>query len=202
MSIQKARIIILFVKFQNEILDAYERDFSKHAPKEQVMKILTIWNQCHQQLAKENKKFIFSAIRNSARSRDYEEAIQWLQDAGLVYKSLHINTPKLPIDAYADNHIFKVFSLDVGLLGAQANLSAKTIIEGHSLFTEFKGALTEAYVAQELIANNYSKLYYWTSSGTAEVDFVIPYEQNILPLEVKANVSSKKKSLLVYGEKI
>lgn len=186
---------------QTEILEAYERDFAKHAPDNQLMKIVTVWNQIHRQLAKENKKFIFSTIRKSARGRDYEEAIQWLMDAGLIHKSYHVGTPKLPLSAYADTHIFKVFLHDVGLLGAQSNLSSKAIIEGDRLFTEFKGALTENFIAQELKAAQNKELYYWTSPGTAEVDFLLEKEQNIYPLEVKAGNSHKKKSLLVYGDK-
>jgi predicted AAA+ superfamily ATPase len=186
---------------QLAILDAYERDFSKHAPPDQVMKITAVWLQVHQQLAKENKKFIFSAIRQSARGRDYEEAIQWLIDAGLIHKSCHMHTPQLPISAYTDEHIFKLFSLDVGLLGAQSRLSAQTVIQGNQLFVEFKGALTENFVAQELISANHDKLYYWTSSGTAEVDFIISCEDKILPLEVKAGQSTNKKSLLSYENK-
>jgi predicted AAA+ superfamily ATPase len=186
---------------QLEILDSYERDFAKHAPANEVMKITTVWKQVHRQLAKENKKFIFSAIRQSARGRDYEEAIQWLVDAGLVYKSYLVETPKFPLSAYADSNTFKLFLVDVGLLGAQSHLSTHAVIEGDLLFTEFKGALTENFVAQELIASKKSALYYWASSGTAEVDFLIESDHRINPLEVKAGSSSKKKSLLVYGEK-
>lgn len=186
---------------QFAILDAYERDFSKHAPHDQVMKITAVWLQVHQQLAKENKKFVFSAIRQSARGRDYEEAIQWLIDAGLIHKSCRMHTPKLPISAYTDDHIFKLFSLDVGLLGAQSRLSAQTVIQGNQLFVEFKGALTENFVAQELISVNHDKLYYWTSPGTAEVDFTIPFEDKILPLEAKAGKGTNKKSLLSYANK-
>ena len=185
---------------QIEILEAYERDFSKHAPKEEIMNILTIWKQIPRQLAKENKKFIFAAIRKSARGRDYETAIQWLTDAGLIHKSYLVETPKFPLNAYADTHTFKLFLSDVGLLGAQSQLSPQMILEGHMLFTEFKGAFTENYVAQELTALKKS-LYYWTSSGSAEVDFLLETDHEIYPLEVKAGVSSKKKSLLVYGEK-
>jgi hypothetical protein len=186
---------------QLEILNAYEKDFAKHAPSHEIMKITTVWKQVHRQLAKENKKFIFAAIRKSARGRDYEEAIQWLSDAGLIHKSYLVETPKQPLSAYADNKLFKIFLVDVGLLGAQSNLSPKTIIDGNILFTEFKGALTENYVAQELIANKHMKPYYWTSEGTAEIDFLIEEDHEIYPLEVKAGASQKKKSLLVYGQK-
>jgi len=186
---------------QQEILSAYEKDFAKHAPPHKVMKIVTVWNQVHRQLAKENKKFIFALIRKSARGRDYEEAIQWLYDAGLIHKSYLVESPKFPLSAYADNNIFKIFLSDVGLLGAQSNLSPQVIIDGNLLFTEFKGALTENYVAQELIASGRKGPYYWTSEGTAELDFLIEEDHEITPLEVKAGANSKKKSLLVYNQK-
>lgn len=186
---------------QMEILNAYERDFAKHAPGHEVMKISTVWNQVHRQLAKENKKFIFSMIRKSARGRDYEFAIQWLVDAGLLHKSHLVEAPKFPLSAYANTDAFKIFLLDVGLLGAQSGLSQQAIIDGNSLFTEFKGSLTENYVAQELLASKARKLYYWTSAGTAEVDFLIETDHEILPLEVKSGESQKKKSLTVYGQK-
>ncbi|MDN3505444.1 MAG: AAA family ATPase [Rhabdochlamydiaceae bacterium] len=188
-------------EIQLEILDAYERDFAKHVLPKDIPKISTVWDQVHRQLAKENKKFIFSAIRQSARGKEYEDAIQWLQDAGMIHKSHCIKTPKFPLSAYADSHIFKVFLLDVGLLGAQSHLSAQTIISGHLLFTEFKGSLLENYVAQELVASRTHKLYYWTSSGTAEVDFLIEENHEVFPLEVKSGENNKKKSLLSYKEK-
>ncbi len=188
-------------EIQLEILYAYERDFGKHAPSQDVAKITTVWQQIHRQLAKENKKFIFSAIRQSARGRDYEDAIQWLLDAGLIHKSHLVESPKFPLSAYGNFSIFKIFSLDVGLLGAQSSLSPQAVIDGDLLFTEFKGSLTENYVAQELIAAGHQKLYYWTSEGTAEVDFLIEKDHAIYPLEVKSGASQKKKSLLVYEQK-
>lgn len=188
-------------EIQSEILSAYEKDFAKHAPSNEIMKITTVWQQVHRQLAKENKKFIFAAIRKSARGRDYEEAIQWLSDAGLIHKSYLVEVPKFPLSAYADSNIFKLFLADVGLLGAQSNLAPQTIIHGNLLFTEFKGALTENYVAQELIAAKRKEPYYWTSEGMAEIDFLIEDQHEIYPLEVKAGENQKKKSLLVYGQK-
>ncbi len=188
-------------EIQLEILNAYERDFAKHAPPQEIMKITTVWKQVHRQLVKENKKFIFAAIRKSARGRDYEEAIQWLSDAGLIHKSYLVETPKFPLSAYADNNVFKIFLADVGLLGAQSNLSPHTIIDGDLLFTEFKGAFTENYVAQELIATKHKEPYYWTSEGIAEVDFLLEDDHAIYPLEVKAGANQKKKSLLVYSQK-
>ena len=188
-------------EIQLEILQAYEKDFSKHAPSNEIMQITTVWNQIHRQLAKENKKFMFSAIRKSARGRDYEEAIQWLADAGLIHKSYLVEAPKFPLSAYADTNTFKIFLEDVGLLGAQSNLSPQIMIDGDRLFTEFKGALTENYVAQELIASKRRKPYYWASEGIAEIDFLIEEDHEIYPLEVKAGASQKKKSLLVYHQK-
>ncbi len=186
---------------QKEILDAYTLDFAKHAPEEEVMKIMAVWESIPRQLAKENKKFIFSAIRESARAKSYETAIQWLKDAGLLLKANLISTPKLPLDAYADKRAFKVFMLDVGLLGAMSKLDPRVLLEGNQLFQEFKGALTENYVANELHDKYFDGLYYWSSEGTAEVDFVISTEHLIFPLEVKAGISTQKKSLLIYEEK-
>jgi predicted AAA+ superfamily ATPase len=185
---------------QNEIIDAYLLDFSKHADASQVMKITAIWNQIHGQLAKENKKFIFSAIKKSARGREYESAILWLEDAGLIYKALNTNTPKVPIDAYSHANIFKIFLLDVGLLGALSNMPVSVLVEDERLFTEFKGAFIENLIATYLAPLNQKKLYYWTSNNQAEVDFIIPCDLNIYPLEVKAGISKKKKSLLVYNK--
>lgn len=188
-------------EIQLEIINAYEKDFAKHAPPNEIMKITTVWKQIHRQLAKENKKFVFAAIRKSARGRDYEEAIQWLSDAGLIHKSFLVESPKFPLSAYANNNIFKIFLADVGLLGAQSNLSQQTIIDGNLLFTEFKGAMTENFVAQELIASRHNDLYYWSSQGIAEIDFLIENVNEIYPLEIKAGMSLKKKSLLVYQQK-
>lgn len=188
-------------EIQKEVLDAYLMDFAKHAEPHEVIKITTVWQQIHSQLAKENKKFIFSAIRKSARGRDYEAAIQWLLDAGLIYKALNVSTPKVPIDAYAQENIFKIYLLDVGLLGALTNLPVSVLVEDDRLFTEFKGALIENLVATILAPVNAKKLYYWSSQNRAEVDFIVPHELDLYPLEVKAGISKKKKSLLVYGEK-
>jgi uncharacterized protein len=194
-SLEQVRVV------QKEILDAYVLDFAKHAPKDEVMKILAVWDSVPNQLAKENKKFIFSAIRKSARAREFETSIQWLKSAGLIIRANHISTPKLPLDAYSDKQAFKIFLFDVGLLGAMSKLDPRTILEGDQLFQEFKGSLTENFVAVELHNKHFDELYYWTSEGIAEVDFVISTEQCIFPLEVKAGFSKKKKSLLVYDEK-
>ncbi|MGD9152238.1 MAG: AAA family ATPase [Gammaproteobacteria bacterium] len=188
-------------KIQKAILDAYTLDFAKHAPANETMKIMNIWQSIPNQLAKENKKFIFAAIHKSARAREYQTAIQWLLDAGLIYNSFKINTPKLPLDAYADKSAFKIYMLDVGLLGAMAKLSPKIITQGSELFTEFKGAFTENFVTQELIANNSDQLYYWTSAGSAEVDFILEHQSVVFPLEVKAGKSTLAKSLKIYAQK-
>ncbi len=142
-----------------------------------------------------------ASIRKSARGGDYEDAIQWLVDAGLIHKSYLVETLKFPVNAYANHHMFKIFLLDVGLLCAQSHLSPKTILEGDLLFVEFKKAFTENFVTQERIARAHSELYYWASEGVAEVDFLVEEEHGITPLKVKAGVSPKKKRLLVYGQK-
>lgn len=152
------------------------------------------------QLAKENNKFIFSVIRKGARGREYENAVQWLFEAGLIFKSYNITAAKLPLPAYGDTNAFKVFMLDVGLLAAMSDIPVKVIVAENQLFSEFNGAFTENYVAQA-IAMKQSPLYYWTSEGIAEVDFVVRHEAKIYPLEVKSGGSRRKKSLLVYDQK-
>ena len=186
---------------QREILDAYLLDFSKQADPREIMKISTVWNQVQSQLAKENKKFIFSALRKSARGRDYENAIQWLLDAGLICKSMKISAPRLPVEAYARSNIFKIYLLDPGLLAAMADIPARILIEGDRLFTEYKGAFIENLAATTLVGAHGKQLYYWTSESMAEVDFVVPCEHELYPLEVKAGISRKKKSLIAYGDK-
>jgi len=193
--LKKVRVI------QEEILTAYAIDFSKYSTKSEAIKINSIWNAIPAQLAKENKKFKFSEISKNARARDYNVAIQWLVDTGLVYKSFNIKIPKLPLSGYKEDNVFKLFLLDVGLLGALLNVSQRTIVEGNRLFSEYNGAFVENYVAQELIANNHKELYYWTKNSSAEVDFIIPYNEEIFPLEVKAGISKRKKSLRIYGKK-
>lgn len=183
-----------------EIIKAYLLDFSKHAPSNQIMKITSIWNSLPEQLAKENKKFVFSAIKSGARAREYETALQWLIDAGLIYISYDIKTPRFPLKAYLDNNAFKIYCLDVGILGALSDLDAKIILEKNALFTAFKGALTENLAAQLLKCAGVKQLFYWTSANTAEVDFIVPFENSILPLEIKSGASTKKKSLMVYDK--
>ncbi|MCK4609312.1 MAG: ATP-binding protein [Gammaproteobacteria bacterium] len=184
---------------QHAILDAYVADFAKHAEAQQIMKIMDVWELIPQQLAKENKKFIFSAINKSARAREYATAIQWLVGAGLIYKAFNVTTPKIPLEVYCNKKAFKTFMLDVGLLGAMTNLSIKIMAQDEQLFNEFQGAFTENFVAQELTANKLTELYYWTDS-TSEIDFVFSHDMDLLPLEVKVGTAvKKKKSLKQYS---
>lgn len=185
---------------QHEILEAYRLDFAKHAPANIIMKLNQIWEVIPSQLAKENKKFIYSIIRKGARAQEFEQAIQWLVEAGLIHKAFDTSTPKLPLSAYVHHDIFKIYLGDVGLLAAMAGVSAKSIIYGDNILQEFRGALVENYVAQELVRQAH-KLFYWTSAGQAELDFILEYEDRIYPLEVKSGNSTKKKSLLTYMQK-
>lgn len=160
-------------KVQNELLLYYESDFSKHASVEQYPRIQMVWNSIPAQLAKENRKFIYGIIREGARAKDYEIAIQWLMDYGLVHKSYRINKPGLPLISYMDQSSFKMFMLDIGLLAAKGELSAKTLLEGNRIFEEFKGALTEQFVAQEFVSNQQKLYYYASNNSSGEIDFMI-----------------------------
>jgi uncharacterized protein len=189
-------------QFQNQILHSYEGDFSKHAPREMVPRIRMVWHSIPSQLAKENKKFIFGVLREGARVKDFELAIQWLTDSGLVLKSHRISKPALPLIAYQDLSVFKLFLHDVGLLGAMAGLNARTLIEGDKVFTEFKGALAEQFVMQQLRLKSESYIGYWTNErSTAEVDFVVQEEGEIIPVEVKSEENTRAKSFRLFCEK-
>lgn len=189
-------------EIQKRILLAYEQDFSKHAPNEIVPKIRMLWNSIPSQLSKENKKFIYGLVREGARAKDYETAIMWLSDCGLVHKVSRINTPKIPLKAYEDLKAFKLFMVDIGLLGCMTGLSQRTLLEKNALFEEFKGALSEQYVLQQLVTIPDLSIYYYTNDrGSCEVDFVIGNGEEIIPVEVKAEVNLKAKSLKVYHEK-
>jgi predicted AAA+ superfamily ATPase len=185
---------------QEAILNAYKLDFAKHAPAQIIMRINQVWSSIPAQLAKENKKFIYSLIRKGARAKEFETAIQWLTEAGLIYKAYHLSTPQLPLEAYTQFEFFKIYLFDVGLLGAMTNLSPKAVIYEQQLLKEFKGAMTENYVAQ-VLAKEYRHLYYWTSEGKAELDFILQHNDVIYPVEVKSGNSARKKSLQVYGSK-
>ncbi len=187
---------------QERILFAYEQDFSKHAPNDIVPKIRMIWNSIPSQLAKENKKFIYGLVREGARAKDYETAIMWLSDCGLVHQVYRITEPALPLKAYEDLKAFKLFLLDVGLLSCMTNLRQKTLLDGNELFKEFKGALTEQYVLQQLKAQQGLNCYYYTNDrNSAEVDFVVDNGETIIPVEVKATINLQSKSLKIYCEK-
>lgn len=187
---------------QNRILAAYEQDFSKHAPANIVPKIRMVWNSIPSQLAKENRKFLYGLIREGARAKEYETAIMWLSDCGLVHKVSRITTPHLPLKAYEDLKAFKLFLVDVGLLGALAGLNQKILLDGNDLFVEFKGALTEQYVLQQLVTNPDLGVYYYTNDrGSCEIDFLIDDGEKIIPLEVKAEINLRAKSLKSYQDK-
>lgn len=189
-------------EIQQRILSAYEQDFSKHAPNEAVPRIRMLWNSIPAQLAKENKKFIYGLVKEGARAKDYELALLWLTDCGLVHKVHRVNVPSLPLKAYEDVKAFKLFLLDVGLLSCMVGLRQDTLLDGNELFKEFKGALTEQYVLQQLKTIKGVSTYYWTADrGTAEVDFVIDNGSDIIPIEVKAEANLQAKSLKVYREK-
>ncbi len=189
-------------EIQKHILEAYEQDFSKHAPLEMVPKIRMVWNSIPSQLAKENKKFVYGLVREGGRAKDYETAIMWLCDCGLVHKIGRVNAAGLPLKAYEDLKAFKLFLLDVGLLGCMAGLKQQTLLDGNDLFVEFKGALTEQYVCQQLKTIDGLNVYYYTNDrGSCEVDFVIDTGEQVIPVEVKAEVNLKAKSLKTYLEK-
>lgn len=195
-SLDEVRIV------HNRLLFDYEHDFSKYAPPVLAEKIRLIWNSIPSQLARENKKFIYSAVRTGARARGYEEAIQWLVDAGLILRVNRIRKPGLPLATYADREAFKTYFLDVGLLGAANRLSPSILVEGNELFTEFKGALAENYVCQELTATGKVVPYYWSAENSSgEIDFVYDYDRQIVPVEVKASTNLQAKSLRLFVEK-
>lgn len=189
-------------EIQNTILKDYENDFSKHIEVKEIQRVIEIWNNFNTQLAKENKKFVFGAIKPSARASEYENAINWLISSGLLYKVNRVNDCKIPLKGYVDYSAFKLYFLDVGLLSAKNNLDAKTLIEGNKIFTEYKGSLTEQYVLQEIKANYNIDLFYWTSSSyQAEVDFLIQYKKFVIPIEVKSELNLQAKSLKSFIEK-
>ena len=189
-------------EIQKRILTAYEQDFSKHAPNEIVPRLRMLWNSIPSQLAKENKKFIYGLIREGARAKDYEMAMMWLSDCGLVYKVSRVNAAGFPLRAYEDLKAFKLFVVDVGLLGCMTGLRQRVLLDGNDLFSEFKGALTEQYVCQQLKTIEDLGIYYYTNDrGSCEVDFVMDTGEQIIPVEVKAEVNLRAKSLKTYLEK-
>ena len=187
-------------KTLQNILDAFSLDFSKHIDKSDILKVGYVWNSIPSQLSRENKKFLYQTVRTGARAREYENAIEWLDRAGLVHKIHRISTAKLPLTTYKDLSAFKLYMLDTGLLRRHSLLSPMAITEGNRLFTEFKGALSENYILQSLIQQFEGKPYYWTSGNKAEVDFVIQYNNDIIPIEVKSGDRVSGRSLFVFNE--
>lgn len=189
-------------EIQERILAAYEQDFSKHAPNEAVPRIRMLWNSIPAQLTKENKKFIYGIIKEGARAKDYETALMWLTDCGLVHKVYRVTAPSIPLKAYEDLKAFKLFLADVGLLGCMVRLNQSVLLDRNELFKEFKGALTEQYVLQQLKTVKGVDTYYWTNDrGNAEIDFLIDTGNEIVPIEVKAETNLKAKSLKTFCEK-
>ena len=188
-------------EIQNNLLQYYEEDFSKHAPKEVVPRIMMVWNSIPSQLAKENRKFMYGALREGARAKDFELAIQWLEDAGLILKSYRVSKPDIPLIAYMEMNSFKMFMFDVGLLTAKAGLSARLLLEGSRIFEEFKGALTEQYVAQELHAAGYPLYYFATARSTGKIDFMLQGDLDCVPIEVKAEQNLRARSLRAFCDK-
>ncbi len=186
---------------QRNILMAYEMDFSKHVPYREIPCLRMLWKSIPIQLAKENRKFMYSLVKESSRAKEYENALLWLSDCGLIHKISRISKPSMPLSAYEDLKSFKVYLLDVGLLCALSELPAKTLIDGSRIFTEFKGALTEQFVCQQLTASEVPLFYWSRERGDAEVDFVIQTDDKVLPVEVKAERNLQAKSLKVYYEK-
>jgi predicted AAA+ superfamily ATPase len=188
-------------KAQAAILTSYQLDFAKHAPNVDIPRIMDVWRSIPAQLARENRKFMYRSVNERARSRDHGSALSWLEEARLILRAFRVSAPRHPLASYADRSTFKVYLLDVGLLGALSDLSPDILLNGDRLFTEFHGALVENYVAQQIAATSDRGLFYWSSQGTAEVDFLGPTESGVFPLEVKAGISLKSKSLLSYDAK-
>jgi len=187
---------------QKSILSSYDHDFSKHAPAEIVPRIKMLWQSIPSQLSKENKKFIYGVVKQGGRAKEFELALAWLTDCGLVHKIQRISKPAIPLVAYQDNSAFKLFILDVGLLSAMGGLIKQTILQGNSIFSEFKGALAEQFVLQHFKTRLDDKVFYWSSdTSQAELDFVIQNNDQVIPIEVKAEENLKAKSLKSFYEK-
>ena len=188
-------------KIQKNILEAYEEDFSKHTTATEANRISIIWNSIPSQLAKNNKKFLYQVAKEGARAREYEGAVNWLNDANLIYKIYNITKPSMPLIAYNDLSSFKIYLNDIGLLKSMTNLSSRVIIEGNRIFEEFKGALTENYVLQMLISSGIIKPNYFIFDNKYEIDYLIQYENEIIPIEVKSSENISSVSFKNYNEK-
>ena len=190
-------------QLQQTILDSYDRDFSKHAPIAEVPRIRMIWRSVPAQLAKENKKFIYGVVKEGARAKDFELAIEWLIDAGLIYKVSRVKKAGIPLSAYEDFSAFKLFLLDTGLMGAMSGLPPQALLEGNVLFSDYKGAITEQYVLQQLKSVKGLSIYYWSSdTSRGELDFLLQKDVSVIPVEVKAEENLQSKSLRFFVEKI
>jgi len=189
-------------EIQNKLLIDYEQDFSKHAPNNIVPRIRALWNNIPTQLSKENKKFIYGLVKEGARAREYETALAWLIDCGLIYQINRVNDCKIPLAAYQDFNSFKLYLLDPGLLCAMAKIDSSLILEGNELLVEFKGSLTEQFVLTELKSNTDVPIFYWSSDkGIAELDYIIQLGKNNIPIEVKSSENLQAKSLKTFVEK-
>nr|WP_320947199.1 ATP-binding protein [Bacteroides intestinalis] len=189
-------------RLQQNILDAYDRDFSKHAPLFEVPRIRMVWKSIAAQLSKENRKFIYGQLKEGVRAKDFEIAIEWLRDAGLIYRVNRVKKGQMPLSAYEDFSAFKLFMLDTGLMCAVSNLPAQTLLDGNTLFSDYKGALTEQYVLQQLEAIKELSIYYWSSDNSrGEIDFLLQYGADIIPVEVKAEENLQSKSLRAFVER-
>lgn len=183
-------------EIQEEVIKSYIMDFAKHAPASDIPKLTLLWESISKHLARENKKFIFSAVKKSARAREYENALKWLEDAGLVYRVTATKAAKSPLSHYADKACFKIYALDVGLLGAMSRSPVELLTHRERLFNEYEGAFVENFAAQQLMAHFGLPLHYWRSKGgTAELDFLCEFSGRIYPLEVKAGINLRSKSL-------
>jgi predicted AAA+ superfamily ATPase len=186
-------------EIQEEIIKSYVFDFAKHAPSADIPKLTLIWDSIPKHLARENKKFVFSAIKKGARARGYENGLTWLEDTGLIHRANAVETVKHPLRHYANTACFKVYGLDVGLVGAMAKSPVELLAQGKRLFNEYEGAFVENYVAQQLVSRFHQQLHYWRSrGGKAELDFLFESQGNIFPLEVKAGINPRSKSLKSY----
>ena len=187
---------------QNTILEQYENDFGKHTSTQELPRIRMVWNSIPMQLAKENKKFFFGKIKEGARAKDFEISIEWLQDCGLIKKVYKVSKPAMPLKAYTDFSSFKLYLLDIGLLGALSELDAESILDGNAIFVEFKGALTEQYVLQQIVSDTEYKPYYYAGEkSTYEVDFLVQRGKDVVPVEVKAEENLRAQSLKVFCDK-
>ena len=185
-------------RIQQQILSSYELDFVKHAEIKEFPKLSAIWASIPNQLAKPNSKFMFSQVKQSYRAKDLEDALMWLIDAGLIYKVSKVEKPNIPLSSYADSSFFKVYLSDVGLLRKLANVPSEVVLDQSSVYTEFKGAMAENFVLNELIKVTDQTPYYWANTNSAEVDFIVQIASNIIPIEVKSDKNVKAKSLGIY----